>query len=110
MRTFKFYKENNRWYIDLPEWEGQKSELEMVVGADEFLDIVSENSEEVFINISTKFFLGSNKLQLINVDPVEGAWYESDSFHKMWLCNVTKFVFDEFPENIYFLTQNYESK
>lgn len=86
----------------MPEWEGQKSELEMVVGADEFLDIVSENGNEVLINISTEFFLGSNKLQLINVDPAEGAWYESDSFHKMWLCNVTKFVFGDFPETIFF--------
>jgi len=102
MRTFKFYKENNRWYIDLPEWEGQKSELEMVVGADEFLDIVSENGEEVLINISTEFFFGCSKLRLTHIDPSEGAWYQSDTYHRMWLCDVTKFVFGDFPETIFF--------
>ncbi len=35
MKKFKFNKEaQNRWYIELPEWTGSKSELEMVFGAD----------------------------------------------------------------------------
>jgi hypothetical protein len=30
-RMFKFYKESTgRWYVDLPEWEGEKAEIEMV--------------------------------------------------------------------------------
>jgi hypothetical protein len=40
MKTFKFEKEkDNRWYIILPEWTGEKEELEMVCGADSMLDI-----------------------------------------------------------------------
>lgn len=33
----KFYKEEGKWYIDIP-WDGDKSELEMVMGADVLLD------------------------------------------------------------------------
>ena len=43
MRNYKFYKEETgRWYVDLPEWEGEKAELEMVLGADTFLEILSQ--------------------------------------------------------------------
>ena len=28
-RKFKFYKEDdNRWFVDLPEWEGEKKNLD----------------------------------------------------------------------------------
>ena len=41
MREFKFYKDpEHRWYVDLPEWEGEKDNLEMVLGADSFLEIL----------------------------------------------------------------------
>ena len=44
MRTFRFNKEeDNRWFVDLPEWEGEKDELEMVLGADMLLDIISKD-------------------------------------------------------------------
>jgi len=34
-RKLKFYKEaDERWYVELPEWEGSKADLEMVAGAD----------------------------------------------------------------------------
>jgi len=34
MRTFRFYKDTDGWFVDLPEWTGEKWELEMVSGAD----------------------------------------------------------------------------
>jgi len=42
----------------------------------------------------------------------EGAWYKMIGYMgldyelTMWLCDVTKFVFDEFPKNIYFQKVN----
>ena len=42
IRTFKFYKEeDNRWFLDLPEWEEEKDELGMVLGAYILLEILS---------------------------------------------------------------------
>lgn len=115
MRSFRFYKESSgRWYVDLPEWEGSKDELEMVAGADMFLEILSQGEEEVNVILSVTDFDGSDKLQLIKPGRMEGweigegSWYKLDSYigisydMEMWLCDVTKFVFGGFPETIYF--------
>ena len=114
-RMFKFYKENTgRWYVDLPEWEGEKAELEMVSGADLFLDLLSQGEETVNVTLSTVSFEGSEVLEMKYLGTLEGwemgtgAWYKLISYLgleynlDMWLCDVTKFVFGSFPENIYF--------
>jgi len=114
-RTFKFYKtEVGRWYVDLPEWEGSVDELEMVAGADLFLELLSQGEETVFLTLSTVPFEGSEILEMKYLGTLEGwemgagAWYKLVSYMgleyklDMWLCDVTKFVFGSFPENIYF--------
>lgn len=42
--TLKFNKEeDNRWYIDLPNWHGDVRYLEMCAGFDDFLDFLGGN-------------------------------------------------------------------
>lgn len=119
MRTFNFYKEDSgRWYVDLPEWEGEKGDLEMVAGADLFLDILAQGEGSVDVILHTEKFEGSNTLELSHLGRLEswelgeGAWYKMleymgmDYELTMWLCDVTKFVFGEFPKNIYFCKIN----
>ena len=43
MKNYTFNKEQGCWYIDLPNWEGTKGELQMVGGADTLLDRLSNN-------------------------------------------------------------------
>lgn len=106
MRTFKFEKEqDNRWYIVLPEWEGDKEELEMVCGADLMLDIIAQGQN------STKLTISENKLKnptftlILNREEAGGGWYnlKSKSYEfEVWFCHVTKFVFDgRLPKIIY---------
>ena len=110
MRTFKFYKENTgRWYVDLPEWEGEREELEMVSGADTFLEILSQGEETVNVTLSTVPFDGSNVLELQREDEhIGGGWYLLSNYVgipyelEIWLCEVTRFVFGKLPKNIYF--------
>ena len=119
IRIFKFYKtEVGRWYVDLPEWEGSIDELEMVAGADLFLEFLSQGEETVFLTLSTVPFEGSEILEMKYLGTLEGwemgtgAWYRLLEYKgidyelTMWLCDVTKFVFDEFPKNIYFCKVN----
>jgi hypothetical protein len=43
MESFRFYKDpDGRWYVDLPEYQGSKQDLEMVSGADAFLEILAQ--------------------------------------------------------------------
>lgn len=112
---FKFNRdEDNRWYIDLPDWEGSKDDLEMVCGADVLLDIISNNyfysADHVYINIildSNDTSLNGTEFKLVlNEIQDSGATYyvhhENISTFEIWLCDVTKFVFNEFPELIFF--------
>ena len=107
-RTFKFYRDYlNRWFVDLPEWEGDVEELEMVLGADTMLDIIAQGEGEVMVTLSTESFENYN-IRLIKLDDKTcsegGAWYHAHSDFsdfEVWLCHVSEFVFGEHPENIY---------
>ncbi len=114
MRVYKFYKDEEGWFINLPEWTGEKWELQMVMGADTFLDILAQGENEVHVTIDKKSFKDCEVLhyqhegRLEGPEYGEGAWYFLNEYMgisfslKMWLCNVTKFVFEEFPTKIFF--------
>lgn len=99
-------EEDNRWYIDLPNWEGDKADLEMVMGADTLLEYISNNGDYVSIKISLDE-PSLNRLEFVRLtDEIgEGAIYNAVYNHfvsVIWLCDVTKFVFGgEFPEKIF---------
>lgn len=109
VREFKFYKDEGGWFVDLPEWEGTKADLAMVSGADTMLDIISQGENDIMVLLSTEEFNGSNRLEFIRESPEmgEGSWYLMKTYKgieynlELWLCDVTIFVFGNFPQNIY---------
>lgn len=105
MRSLKFYKEvDHRWFADLPEWKGEKDDLEMVMGADTMLDIISQGDDIVFLTLSDKPFEGYDYLLTLKEEIYDGVLYDltSTNFNfEVWLCGVTKFVFNTFPDKIY---------
>lgn len=112
MKRIFFYKESSgRWYADIPEWTGNKEELEMVMGADSLLDIISEGENKICILFSKKAgsFNNKNVLRIVeNAADQGGMIYKVDEYNgiyidlRVFLCDVTKFIFGEFPTNIYF--------
>jgi len=113
---FRFYKEDDKWYVDLPEFiaaGGDKAALEMVFGADEFIQNMSENDGDVYIEIAGsanadnwdarmgKLVKASNKLESGSFYIVQGNIHEPS--HVMWLCDVMTYVFGEFPPTLYFM-------
>jgi hypothetical protein len=109
IRQFKFYKEEGTWYVDLPEWEGRREDLAMVSGADIILDIISQGENDIKVLVSTEDFDGSNRLEFLRdaTEMGEGSWYLMKTYKgieynmELWLCDVTRFVFGDFPKNIY---------
>jgi hypothetical protein len=116
-----FYKDNTGWFIDLPEYInsglGTKANLAMVLGADTFLDKLSNNGDKITLEISETPIDGSDDvLDIVGFDspeedlievghPIEvGAYYEDlKTQHMMWLCPVTKYVFNgHYPDTIYY--------
>jgi hypothetical protein len=116
VHKYRFYVEEGKWYIDLPAWTnmgGDKSALEMVFGADEFLKYLSEGKDEVFLQLWEKqphgYFNYEQGRLFKSITPLEsGAFYVHlqnpfKNWHVMWLCDVVRFVFnDTFPESIWF--------
>lgn len=111
VKDLGFYKDpDNRWYVNLPEYPGVKAELEMVAGADTMLEIISEGNDAVMAHFDLNPYEGSDVLILkeIHSEDFSGATYILKTYRgveldlQMWLCDVTKFVFGYFPENIYF--------
>jgi len=105
MDIFKFDKEDNgNWYVDLPDYPGAHGDLQMVAGADTLLDFLANNHLTVSLNISTTPVEGFDKLTRIEVCEHGGATYYINEFkdRQIWLCDVMKYVFNGFPEEIYF--------
>jgi hypothetical protein len=102
---FMFYKEEDeRWFIELPEWKGEKDDLEMVMGADLLLDILSDYSDYCFVTFSDEPFEDAKVLSYDHNQSVKG-YYNNDAWNgpsTVWLCYVTEFVFGKYPEKIYY--------
>lgn len=105
---YRFYKEDNNWYVDIPafiEGGGEKSDLEMVAGADEFLDYISNNGTEISLNISLDKIDCRATLVLVKAyDGLDGADYVAtikDKTINIWLCAVMLYIFDKYPEHLY---------
>jgi len=107
-KTIRFYKEpTERWYADVPEWTGPKEDLEMVAGADLMLEILAEEEREITIQFYTSLDEIKDEtahvLTLFEKCIDDGAEYIWEEYNLgVWLCDVTKFVFETFPKVIYF--------
>ena len=111
IRKLKFYRENTgRWYVDLPEWEGSKEDLEMVLGADDLMNLLAQGDDFIYAQIADEKFPGAVQMVMLEAGSIDmgGAWYLVPSIGgidfnlKLWLCDVTKFIFGHLPENIWF--------
>lgn len=113
-RRIQFEKLGHEWFAVLPEWQGPKADLQMVCGADTWLDILCQGEWDVWLLISDEPFDGAEKLFMLGEGRLEGpelgegAWYEAKTYIgleynlEMWLCDVTQFVFGNFPKIIYY--------
>jgi len=121
--THRFYKDHEGWFIDLPEFIelglGTKGNLAMVLGADTFLDRLSNNGTEVTLELSEYEDEIENYDGMFEhlgysepVDDLEevghpiqmgGDYIEKELNHQIWLCPVTIFVFGgHYPDQIYY--------
>jgi len=100
-----FGPKRDRWYIDLPEWQGPRANLEMVAGADTMLEVFAQDKERVNVTFTNYETLEISPDLLLT--HVGGGTYTvtilnenySDAPERLWLCGVTLFVFNsDYPE------------
>lgn len=108
---FRFYREDdNRWYIDLPDYIGDKADLEMVMGADSLLTIMSQNKKELHLTLTEDENVNEDCCLTLcpkqdTVPREQGRFYLARLYDaiefEIWLCAVTLFVFNgRYPEII----------
>ena len=98
--------EDGRWFVVLPDYDGDQEDLEMIDGADKLLDTLTTDGLYVTLNVSLD---NPNNdmyiLRLVKHDET-GATYEVVNHGRfrddVWLCNVVHYLFGEHPEIIYF--------
>lgn len=106
MKNFKFYKYQDRWYVDLPSWEGSIDDLEMVLGADTLLDIISQGDYNIVVNFSESEIENFKySLTKLREEEFDGATYLVEGNNitpfEAWLCGVTKWVFGYYPTKLF---------
>ena len=102
-KILTFIKLSNRWFIDIP-WDGMIEDLEMVSGSDLFLDTISNGKKMITLEVGTSQIYEGTKLSKVREDEY-GAFYKVYTYEfkgEIWLCNVTKYLFDIFPDEFWF--------
>lgn len=112
-----FNKKDNQWFIDLPEYPGQKADLQIVMGADKLLDTLAKEEGKVILLITTQVddihnlnglpaFSTHNWEWLVRGDHIpvaDGKYYAvKGGMYYAWLCPVTLWVFGDYPKYIYY--------
>lgn len=112
-------EDDNKWYIDLPDWPFDHHNLMMVAGADDLCEAFSHDGKHTKVSvipskedkdiqshdINERFQLKRTEWGL-----TEGATYQVqiNQFKKfgafIWLCPVTLFLLGEYPEYLYIKT------
>ena len=82
----------------------------MVEGADTLLNFIANGKKIVTIQMDREAFAGAEMLELVELceAPKGGGYYFLHTYNKqkiekrIWLCDVTLFVFGDMPERIYY--------
>ena len=103
--TFEKWKDG-RWFVILPEYDGDQEDLEMVDGADLFLDYLTEDGLYVTVDVSLEDTDNYPIVLKLVAHDVIGGTYQVENLEgfnrEVWLCNVVHFIYGEHPEIIYF--------
>lgn len=100
-RKLRFYKENDKWYADVP--GVSKEDNEMVFGSDIFLEKISNGEPQVIIEFSNSDEDDAIYAFRMTEHDEYGASYCDihNEEEPIWLCNVAHEVFIEHPAEIF---------
>lgn len=105
-KTVDFYKKKGRWYAAIPEYlaeGGSEEDCEMIFGADKWLENHAKGNDQITLKLSSVNYHLGRTLQKICEDQ-DGAVYipQNDNMSPLWLCNVSKYVWGNHPDYLYY--------
>lgn len=110
MKNFRFAKLSERWFVDVP-YSGSIGDLEMIDGADTFLECYSNGNKEVNVYIidnekdyeANEYLYGTHVTLKKKCQDNSGTTYEChDGRYRgdIWLCKVFNMLIGESPETL----------
>lgn len=113
MNSYSFIKKDGKWQLHFSNYtfrEGGNADVELTDGAGSMLNLLSEGDNELILVFDKKPFKGADEIELLQTcEPfLNGGYYLLRRYggkeinYEMWLSDVTKYVFGETPEKIYF--------
>lgn len=100
--NINFVKLTDKWFADVVNWVGSVMDLEMVNGADTFLENICEGHRYISLQVSNVPIENAYKFDYLNYDGEGTEYICEETGEVIWLCPVTITVFGEFPTNIWF--------
>lgn len=108
-KVIRFYKDfGGLWFADLPEYlqeGGQLADLQMVEGADIWLEKLAQGKKEVTIRVDFQAPRSDDDGRLLNIDMNAhdpGHYLVYPDIHELWLCPVLTWVAGDYPDIIYY--------
>jgi hypothetical protein len=113
MNSYSFIKKDGNWQLHFSNYtnrEGKNGDIELNDGAESILNLLSEGNNQVNLVFDKKPFQDADEIELLQTcEPfLNGGYYLLRSYqgkeinYEMWLSDLTKYVFEETPQKIYF--------
>jgi hypothetical protein len=111
MNSYSFIKKGGNWQLHFSTYkEGNNLDVDLVEGAGTMLNFLSDGKDEVNLVFDKKPFKDADEMELLQTcEPfLNGGYYLLRNYegrqinYQMWIADVTKYVFGEIPEKIYF--------
>ena len=98
---------SGNWYLDIPNIP--KEELKLTLGTDKLCEVIAKGDDSFYMVMSEEKIPGSNQIIFTKVgnNEMNGAWYFIGDYNsvslnlQIWLPEIIKTIFGNFPENIY---------
>lgn len=102
-------EEDNKWYVNFPNWPFDHHNLMMVAGADKLCEFLSNDGKFTYVEVipsnKEKNYNGYAKLIRKEHSLTGGSIYKVTGLKEfnrdIWLCPVTLFVLGNYPKYIY---------
>ena len=113
MNSYSFIKKDGNWQLHFSSYtnrEGKNRDIELNDGAESMLNLLSEGNNQVNLVFDKKPFQDADEIELLQTcEPfLNGGYYLLRRYqgkeinYEMWLSDLTKYVFEETPQKIYF--------
>lgn len=103
-----FVKEDDdKWYINLPDWPFDHHNLMMVAGADDLCEAFSYDGKHATVEVVVEKQGKGIEAYRTDYSLTEGAYYHcevnalKDRNYEFWLCPVTLFVLGKYPKYMF---------